>query len=29
MDKSEEGVSKFDLEWMVKVIYRLKPALNQ
>jgi len=28
-DKTEEGANKFDLEWMVKVIYRLKPAINQ
>ena len=28
VDKSESGMERFQLEWMVKVIYILKPALN-
>ena len=25
-DKSDEAASKFNLEWMVKVIYTIKPS---
>ena len=25
-DKSDEGVDQFNLEWMVKVIYTIKPS---
>jgi len=28
VDKSESGMERFQLEWMVKVVYMLKPALN-
>jgi len=28
-DKSDEGADKFNLEWMVKVIYTIKPSQQQ
>lgn len=28
VDKTEEGSDKFNLEWMVKVLYILKPSAH-